>query len=598
MADPQYPAPPIFVLVGYNRAGKLVVNEQANIHLRYTLENDLKGLYISFGNPDKQVFTLGRDNNADILLPDPKSNLDLSRHQCSFYNYVDHHAVFLEDYSRANNTQPISANNGRDGGVVIPFGRGRRTVLVARGINSLISIGKDQHYQFEIYWLSDGLHDFGDSPYVVGPRKSRNKKYLQGDKVGGGTYGTVFKALNVHTGELMAVKKFHNLEGKNLDFATREVANLFRINKSTSIHHNNILEILDYEKDDDWGEIFMPLKHGNLKTLVENNPDLDCQGLADMVLVQMLSALKCIAQHKIVHRDLKPENILWEYDAEGNYHFRLGDFGLSNNPELAVTIAGTEPFMAPEVQRRRKQTDRVDIWSLFATIVWIRNINGFRANCARVSADDVHRWLVGISRMEEFTHIRLMASMNPKERPSAKELLRIVTTNPGGDGTASVGDDLAESLQQVSLNPGWADDEDDEDDPLAGAGPNSMPSGMDTDTQGAAASGALDPFHVPYYEPYPPAEYNFGNDEDQGYQPPPHGEQPRRNPEAWVAPYGEVYGPPDESSPDPNSGTAVPEFRTARQMPNTQEIADIQAQVPPEGSRHRKGQGKKRGGAR
>src|SRR4051794_37361789 len=103
----------------------------------------------------------------------------------------------------------------------------------------------------------------------------------------------------------------------------------------------------------------MPLKEGNLKRLVESLESTDrsaIPAIAETVLYQMLLALQCIAAHNIVHRDIKPENILWECDANGDYQFCLGDFGLSNDPRLAHTVAGTEPFMAPEVFLRQSQS--------------------------------------------------------------------------------------------------------------------------------------------------------------------------------------------------------------------------------------------------
>jgi serine/threonine protein kinase len=164
---------------------------------------------------------------------------------------------------------------------------------------------------------------------------------------------------------------------------------------------------------------------GNLKTLIEKEDGAGSEALSEIVLRQMLLALQCIASHNIVHRDVKPENVLWEYDETGNYRFCLGDFGLSNDPGLARTAAGTEPFMAPEVFNRQKQTTKVDIWSLFATIVWARS-DDFRKSCSHYRAPELHRWLVEISKLDEYATIRKMASMDPNKRPSATKQLAIL----------------------------------------------------------------------------------------------------------------------------------------------------------------------------
>lgn len=332
----------------------------------------------------------------------------------------------------------------------------------------------------------------------------------------------------------MAVKKFHSLEGRNLEFATREVDNLFRINRTSAIHHDHILEILGYEKGDDWGEIFMPVKMGNLKTLADAT-EVDMDTLAMMVLRQMVLALACIAEHGIVHRDIKPENILWEYDRYNNYHFRLGDFGLSNDPALAITVAGTEPFMAPEIWYRQKQSAKVDIWSLFATIVWVKNTSDFRSMLLE-AAPRIHAALVEASGLDEFQYIRRMASMTPRNRPSAKQLLAVFQTLDGGGAAADDPDGLAEALgNTLSLDPAGEDEQGD-----AGVRPSRRRRPSDAGqyardaVQSAEDDGQDQDPAVPFYEAYPPNLRNYhyhwednGEGSSSGYFPPPTGASPR-----------------------------------------------------------------------
>lgn len=232
----------------------------------------------------------------------------------------------------------------------------------------------------------------------------------------------------------------------------------------------------------------MPLMKGNLKSLVENTGGADDASLSDVVLRQMLLALQCIASHKIIHRDVKPENILWDLDEKGDYRFCLGDFGLSNDPGLARTAAGTEPFMAPEVFNRQKQTTKVDIWSLFATIVWMRS-DEFRRTCSQYRAPDLHTWLVDMSKMDEYARIRKMASMDPKKRPTATKQLAILDgqfedySSVASYGSAS-GDELGEDLGgrfQRAMN-------------LQDTTP-----GL---TYASGSSDAVTSPELPYYEPY------------------------------------------------------------------------------------------------
>ncbi len=235
----------------------------------------------------------------------------------------------------------------------------------------------------------------------------------------------------------------------------------------------------------------MPLMQGNLKTLIERNVP-DEHALSDMVLRQMLLALECVASHHIIHRDVKPENILWEYDETGNYRFCLGDFGLSNDPGLARTAAGTEPFMAPEVFHRRKQTTRVDIWSLFATIVWSR-MPEFRRRCTNMRAPDLHAWLINIAQMDQYANIRRMASFDPDDRPSAKRQLALLDgeyedSNPiGASGYSPGREDLGDSLSSRFAH---------------AMNIHAPPPDEPTYEQGGGSGDAVTSPDMPYYEPY------------------------------------------------------------------------------------------------
>ncbi|KAK3311982.1 kinase-like domain-containing protein [Apodospora peruviana] len=556
------PQPPRFVMVPLNSAARKAIEHVRNKYWQYQFENNTFGLWIDFSDPEKQVYSLGRGEGCDIYLPDRDRRYQISEYHASFEVVEQTGAVLLFDRSSHRTTEPMSVNNT----FTVKYRKDANSVLVAQGINTRIAFGRDRYYQFELQWHSDGMYHFPDKeePYAMGPKNSRAKKYVQADKIGGGAYGNVYRCLDATTGTIMAVKKFHNMTGKNLDFATREIANLFRINKSSSIHHDHILQVLDYAgggKDDNWGEIFMPLMEGNLKTLVEKADGIDDWGVSNIVLRQMLLALDCIASHKIVHRDIKPENILWQYDSNNDYHFCLGDFGLSNDPLKARTVAGTEPFMAPEVYHRQAQTTKVDIWSLFSTVVWVRNTSNFRNLCGKYGAKDIHSWLVSISKGPGYENIRGMASVNPKKRPSAAQQLAILDSageeyNEAGGGGEDLEDDLGSHFNRA-MNLG------EESEPV-------------NDSGYAQGGDEMTSPEMPYYEPYVSGLMESYPWEPEGGPSKKYAPGPPRDPEAWVAQYENAYAPPEEgggSGGGSGGQTEVPEMWTARPLVTEEEPA-------------------------
>lgn len=311
----------------------------------------------------------------------------------------------------------------------------------------------------------------------------------------------------------------------------------------------------------------MPLKDGNLKRLVESLEGTDptaIPAIADTVLYQMLLALQCIAAHNIVHRDIKPENILWECGSNGDYQFCLGDFGLSNDPSIAQTVAGTEPFMAPEVFLRQSQSTKVDIWSLFATFVWINNTAGFRNSCSRYGAQDIHEWLARIARLPEYARTRRMASMNPKKRPSAEDQLRLLAEAEGEyEGEEEY--EYAAEYPEGGEDPGA--------DPLGDQFSRMNLREDSGKAYGPDNTDSVDSPGRPYYEPYTTGLYPPNDDENVGgqsveYRPPWHDKEDAGSSKA----HGRQVWEPD--------GVAGPSHRFASPARAGRKVPREQPQVP------------------
>lgn len=166
----------------------------------------------------------------------------------------------------------------------------------------------------------------------------------------------------------------------------------------------------------------MGLKDGTLKSLVLGGEFLSVHNLAKCVCHQMLQALDCLAVNGIVHRDVKPENILYTALPGAEYQFHLGDFGLCNRTVSARSSVGTPLYTAPEIFEHGIQTHKVDVSSLFVTIAWTLDFDGFRQSVQHfTSLQQAQQALLAIT--SKIGDIQEMARVDPDERASAAQML-------------------------------------------------------------------------------------------------------------------------------------------------------------------------------
>ena len=168
----------------------------------------------------------------------------------------------------------------------------------------------------------------------------------------------------------------------------------------------------------------MGLKEGNLLSLVRNGCSIPITDLGTTVFHHMLQAIDFLTMNGIVHRDIKPENILY-VSRPGQYEFQLGDFGLSNRQIIATTFAGSVLYMAPEMFQTGEQTHKADIWSLYVTMLWVLDVEGFRdASGMFVTSHNARTAVLSVaSSTNSVSVIREMARPEPAERACAAQML-------------------------------------------------------------------------------------------------------------------------------------------------------------------------------
>ncbi len=181
--------------------------------------------------------------------------------------------------------------------------------------------------------------------------------------LGSGAMGRVSLALDRVSGELVAIKRLHEV------VALQGGARLRREFRALErIEHPNVLKVLGF--GDDRGLPFLVMEYvrgTDLNDWLEQKPKL-----ADIVRVfaGVASALSAVHAQGIVHRDLKPENIRVTAAGEA----KLMDFGLAKSLQGSVAltkagaVVGTVLYMAPEQCRGAQLDYRADLYALGAVL--------------------------------------------------------------------------------------------------------------------------------------------------------------------------------------------------------------------------------------
>lgn len=195
--------------------------------------------------------------------------------------------------------------------------------------------------------------------------------WVKGELIGRGSFGSVFLALNVTTGEMLAVKQVNVNESSKsnsdgIDAFHKEVETM------KDLDHLNIVQYLGFEQSKQTYSLFLEyVAGGSISSCLKTYGKFD-EPLVKFITRQVLEGLKYLHENGILHRDLKADNLLLEIDGV----CKISDFGISkrsqdiysNNAEMSMQ--GTVFWMAPEVihsmveEKKQGYSAKVDIWSL------------------------------------------------------------------------------------------------------------------------------------------------------------------------------------------------------------------------------------------
>ncbi|KAF2716646.1 SSK2 MAP kinase [Polychaeton citri CBS 116435] len=207
-------------------------------------------------------------------------------------------------------------------------------------------------------------------------------RWQQGQFVGGGTFGSVYAAIDLDSGGLMAVKEIRLQDPKLIPTVVSQIRDEMSVLQV--LDHPNIVQYFGIEPHRDKVYIFMEYcSGGSLAGLLEHGR-IEDETVIQVYALQMLEGLGYLHEANVVHRDIKPENILLDH----NGVIKFVDFGaakviarqgktvLAEGPDgrgRQRSMTGTPMYMSPEVIKgdnvKRSRLGAVDIWSLGCVVL-------------------------------------------------------------------------------------------------------------------------------------------------------------------------------------------------------------------------------------
>ncbi|KAL5215119.1 hypothetical protein ABZP36_004271 [Zizania latifolia] len=237
------------------------------------------------------------------------------------------------------------------------------------------------------------------------PRKSESFEKL--DKIGQGTYSSVYKARDLENGKVVALKKvrFANMDPESVRFMAREIHILRRLDHPhvvkleglvTSHMSSSLYLIFEYMEHDLAGLAATP-------GIKFTEPQVKCY------MQQLLSGLDHCHSHGVLHRDIKGANLL----LDNNGILKIADFGLAtffnpNQKQLLTSRVVTLWYRPPELLLGATSYGAaVDLWS--AGCILAELLSGRPILPGRTEVEQLHKIfkLCGSPSEEFWTNLKL-----------------------------------------------------------------------------------------------------------------------------------------------------------------------------------------------
>ncbi|XP_057715061.1 mitogen-activated protein kinase kinase kinase kinase 5 isoform X7 [Corythoichthys intestinalis] len=291
-------------------------------------------------------------------------------------------------------------------------------------------------------------------------------------RVGSGTYGDVYKARNIQTGELTAVKIIKLEAGDDFSIIQQEI---FMVKEC--MHHNIVAYFGSYLCREKLWICMEYCGGGSLQDIYHVTGPLSEMQIA-YVCRETLQGLGYLHTKGKMHRDIKGANILLTNDGD----VKLADFGVA--AKITATIAkrksfiGTPYWMAPEVAAVEKNggyNQLCDIWAVGITSIELAELQPpmfdlhpmralflmSKSSFQPPKLKDKNKWSAAFHNF-----VKVSLTKNPKKRPTAEKLLSHVFVAQTGL-TRRLAVDLMDKMNNPDNHQHYSEADDDDIEPLS-----------------------------------------------------------------------------------------------------------------------------------
>ena len=197
-----------------------------------------------------------------------------------------------------------------------------------------------------------------------------NRRFQLVSRVGQGSMSKVWRAIDGRTGKTVALKlldieKTKRLESRFIGIRTRKPT---EGEVAVTLKHPHVVQTFEFGiTTNNEQYLVMEFVEGiSLSYLVDAQNEVMKRNRLRMV-VELGEAIEYFHKQNWIHRDICPRNVILDQE----YSIKLIDFGLvvPNIPEFQApgNRTGTANYMAPELIKRQRTDQRIDVFSYAVT---------------------------------------------------------------------------------------------------------------------------------------------------------------------------------------------------------------------------------------